>query len=204
MAAQTTNALKKLKPIYYNVEAKGPLLDKVYSLRYKSYYSKNFIESNTANLFMDQYDTLGNSRSFLTYLDGQTVGSVRCVHYQPNSQNHIPVMEIFAEEIEKAIGWDKKILEVNRFVVHPDYHGRQGAKLKFNIFKNVALEILETQPDCMVVGVREEHVKFYRCLAFEQVSKVAKQYPNTHFKTQLLACHNLDKAVALAMRMADR
>ena len=189
---------------YYSIEAKGPLLDKVYSLRYQSYRSKGFINANKSHLFMDKYDELGNSRSFLTYFGNTLVGSLRCSLYTPDEALPVPVMEIFDEEIRTHVGVNKRILEVNRLVVHPDFQKKNSIRVRFSIFKNVVEEVKRVGADCVVIGVRPEHVRFYKSIFSDVVTSSAKPYPLTKFKAVLLACFNLEEAGNLILKLSEK
>ena len=52
---------------YYSIVAKGPMLDRVYSMRYRSYSAENYIEENSSLKFIDEYDAKSNSTCFLLY-----------------------------------------------------------------------------------------------------------------------------------------
>ncbi len=189
---------------YYSVEAKGPLLDKVYSLRYQSYRVKNFIDENRSGLFMDKYDEQGNSSSFLTYNGGKLIGSLRCSRYEPKVGLSVPVMEIFHDEIEKYVGYGTKFIEVNRLVVHPSLHNKNSIRIRFNIFKNVVEEVDRLGAECVVIGVRPEHVRFYQSIFSNRIPCQTKKYPLTNFDVVLLACFDIKAARDLILRLCHK
>jgi hypothetical protein len=61
---------------YYSIVAKGPMLDRVYSMRYRSYSADNYIEKNSSHKFIDEYDAKPNSTCFLTYCGKKLIGSL--------------------------------------------------------------------------------------------------------------------------------
>ena len=203
----TSTVLRKQEIVskkYYSIEAKGPMLDKVYSLRYQSYRVKEFIDENGSGLFMDKYDELGNSRSFLTYCGGNLIGSLRCSHFNPEKAQPVPVMEIFRDEIGKHIGYDTNFIEVNRLVVHPKFQSRNSIRIRFNIFRNVVEEVDRVGAECVLIGVRPEHVRFYESIFSNMVTGKAKKYPLTNFDAVLLACYDIKSARNLILRLSEK
>lgn len=196
--------ISRVSSKYSNIEAKGPLLDKVYSLRYQSYRTKEFINEDSSGLFIDKYDQLGNSRSFLTYQGDKLIGSIRCSHYTPEERKPTPVMEIFHDEIAQYVGLNRSFIEVNRFVVHPDVQNINSIRVRFNIFKNVVDEVDRTGVDCVIIGVRPEHVRFYQSIFSNVVTGNQKTYPMTNFQSILLACFDIDNAKRLILRLSQK
>jgi len=204
MAKASVLLKQKYKDSYHSIEAKGPLLDRVYSLRYMSYRSKQFIDENSSRLFMDKYDDLGNSKSFLTFNGDTLIGSLRCSYYDPDDPKPIPIMEIFRDEIDQYVGLDKRILEVNRLVVHPDFHAKNSIRIRFNIFTNVVEEVKRRDAQCVLIGVRPEHVKFYQSIFSNLVTPEEKTYPLTNFKAVLLACFDIESASKLILGLSRK
>lgn len=178
---------------YQSTRAYGPFLDSVYLLRYASYRAQDYIDKNVSGRFMDKYDSMTNCTSFLTYKDEKLIGSIRICAYHPNSGQTIPVMESFNKELSHHIGLDKSFVEINRFVVHPDFQRKGGVLARFSIYKNALDEIDKIGPAYVVAAVREEHVRFYKILGFEPISDV-KPYPGLNFKTVLMVCVNMEKS----------
>ena len=157
---------------YHSIRAYGPMLDSVFALRYQSYSAENYIEHNSSQRFMDEFDNQPNCTSYLTYYEKKLIGSIRLCTYIPDSGLRIPVMDIYAEEIAKNIGMDKKFMEANRFVVHPDFQRKGGIQARFSIYRNIVTEADKAQVDCVLAAVREEHVRFYRLVNFAPISEL--------------------------------
>ncbi len=178
---------------YRSIRAYGPLLDNVFSIRYESYSAEDYIEKNSARRFMDEYDGTPNCDSFLIYFNKKLIGSIRSCVYTPGKSQTIPVMGMYREELERDVGLDQTIVEANRFVVHPDFQRLGGVKARFSIYRNIIESAIREKARCVVVAVRPAHVKFYRMFHLTPISD-AKLYHHVHFKTVLMACHDIEAA----------
>ncbi len=179
---------------YTSINANGVLLDKVFSLRYKSYLSDGFLEPNPTEKFMDNLDSHENCQSFLTYANHHIVGSMRSCMYTPQNPIKLPVLEQFYGEIRDYVGLEKPLIEINRFVVDPDFQKRSGFKTLFNLFNKSVDHIIENKVECVLASVREEHLSFYKRLGFETVTNAeAKPYPLLKFKSILIVHWDVQK-----------
>ena len=193
---------------YYSLEAKGPLLDRVYSMRYRSYSADDYIDKCDTKKFMDEYDPRPNCTSYLTYHEKKAIGSIRSCIFDPKCEiNRVPVMDVFEKELGDIVGYDKTFIEVNKFVIDPSFQRKGGVKARFCLFKNIIDSLYENNAKCLVAGIRPEHIKFYKLLNFNPVSDV-KSYPHLKFKTLLVVCediHNLaDKIYSKANKTLVR
>ncbi len=177
---------------YSSVAARGPMLDRVYSLRYKSYSEEGYIDKCSSKKFMDEYDSMPNCTSYLTYSDKEIIGSIRSCVYTPGSELYIPVMDVFKREMDEHVDMTKPVIETNKFVIDPRFQRRGGVKARLAMFQNIFLEALEHKAESIVIAVRPEHVKFYKIMYFSQISE-AKSYPLLSFDTVLLKCESIDK-----------
>ncbi len=183
-AAQNRYALNPPSD-YYTDEAKGPLLDKVFSMRYRSYSDAGHIDKCSTGKFMDEYDVKPNTQSFLLYGEAKkTVGSIRICDYGENEGFGAPSMEMYGDEIMNKVGYDKRFIEANRFVIDPAYQKRGGKRARFRIFERVVDMAMDYNADSILIAVRPEHVKFYGMLYFKPISE-AKVYHGVKFKTVL-------------------
>lgn len=176
---------------YHSVEAKGPMLDRVYSMRYRSYSADEYIDKCSSRKFMDEYDPLPNCTSYLTYFNNRAIGSIRSCLFDPNSEiNRVPVMDVFEKELGDIVGYDKRFIETNKFVVDPSFQRKGGVKARFSIYKNIIDTMLENKAEYLVAGIRPEHIKFYKMLNFIPVSDI-RSYPHLKFKTLLVVCEDV-------------
>ncbi len=176
---------------YYSIAAKGPMLDRVYSMRYRSYSAKDYIEKNETHRFMDQYDSKSNCTSFLTYYKNRPFGSVRTCVFNPELQNTVPVMEVFGKEIGEAIGYRSTFVEANKLVIDPSFQDKAGVVARLNIYENIVNTIVEHDAKYLVAGIRTEHIKFYKFMHFDVMSE-ERSYPELNFKTVLVICHDVN------------
>lgn len=176
---------------YYSIVAKGPMLDRVYSMRYRSYSAKDYIDQNPSLKFMDEYDAKSNCTSYLTYYKGKPFGSVRTCTFDPKLGNMVPVMEVFDTEIKQTIGYDSKFIEANKLVIDPAFQDKGGVVARLNVYENIVNSIVSHDAKYLIAGIRTEHIKFYKFLHFEVASE-EKSYPHLSFKTVFAICHDVN------------
>ncbi len=177
--------------LYRSVAAKGPLLDRVFSMRYKSYSSEDYIEKDESKKFMDEYDALPNCNSYLVYSDKKAIASIRSCIYDPEKPYSVPAMEVFEREIDNRIGLNSKFMEINKFVVDPDFQRSGGAKVRFELFACMAREGFEKNVEHVVLAVRPKHVRFYKMILNCEVISDVKCYPHLNFDTVLMLMNNI-------------
>ncbi len=159
-------------------------------MRYNAYRERNFIEDCPSKQFMDEYDTMPNCTSYLTYHMSKPIGSIRSCVYNPNTKIPIPAMDVFAKEIDSTIGYNDIFIESNKFVIEPRYQVKNSPRLLFNIFKNIVVSAQENNAKYLIAAVRERHIKFYNNLFFGAVSET-KPYPHLNFQTVLMVCYDV-------------
>lgn len=178
---------------YYSITAKGPMLDRVYSMRYRSYSAEGYIEHNSSLKFIDEYDGKPNSKCFLAYHRNNVVGSIRtCVYSPAKADLEIPIMECFGKEIKNLIGYDEVFLEPNKFVIDPQFQRRGGLQARFLLLGTAVEEAIRQEAKNIVVAVRTEHIKFYQMFGGKLASD-EKSYPHLNFKTVLMICSDVKK-----------
>lgn len=177
---------------YYSVIAKGPMLDRVYSMRYRSYSAEGYIEENSSLKFIDEYDNKPNSTCFLAYYRNQVVGSIRACVYEPNQGLNIPIMDCFEKELRNTIGYDGIFLEPNKFVIDPQFQRRGGIHARFLLLGTAVEQAVKKNASNIVVAVRTEHIKFYQMFGGKLASE-EKSYPHLNFKTVLMICSDVKK-----------
>lgn len=176
---------------YFSVAARGPMLDRVYSLRYRSYSEEGYINKCSSRKFMDEFDARENCTSYLTYHDNELVGSIRACVYMPGNDGVVPVSEVFEDEIRDNVNLDAPVVEANKFVVSPSFQKKGGLRGRFSVFKNIVDHVLDINAKTILIAVRPEHVDFYKILYFSRMSE-EKSYPHLSFKTILLKCDDIE------------
>lgn len=187
---------------YKNVLAKGILLDRVFAIRYRAYFSDGYIKPRFDKKFSDVYDTKPNCTSFLTYQNNLLVGSIRSCLYKPNTLDTAPILGVFTKELEEIS--NSVFIEPNKFVIDPSFKGRFGARARYSVFKNIADSAVKNRAKYLVAAVRKEHIRFYQSLYFNPMSS-PKSYPDLSFDVILVVCNRVDlfvkkinKALAIA------
>lgn len=175
---------------YRTVVAKGPMLDRVYGMRYKSYSAENYIEENSSLKFIDEFDGKPNSTCFLLYHQNKTIGSMRICEYNPRERLPVPVMEIFDDEIRTNIGYDSTFVEINKFVIDPSFQRKGGVEARMLLVATMVEEALRRGSSSMLLAIRPAHTRFYKMLGCHQISDI-KSYPHLSFKTVLMACTDI-------------
>jgi N-acyl-L-homoserine lactone synthetase len=179
---------------YYSVIAKGPMLDRVYSMRYRSYSAEGYIKENSSQKFIDEYDDKPNSVCFLAYQQSKAIGSMRACVYDPSQENSmVPVMEVFDEELRNNVGYDSIFVEMNKFVIDPTFQRKGGMHARLMLMGSVLTESIRRNAMSVVVAVRTEHIKFYQLFGGKVISGI-KSYPHLSFKTVLMVCTELEAA----------
>lgn len=154
-------------------------------MRYKAYLDNSSIRHNSEQIFYDRYDLRKNCHSKIEYIDGKPVAAIRaCVFDPKQTDNDIPVMEIFSKEIKSFANENDILVETNKFVIHP-MHQAKTIRLKFKLFSFIYDLALKKKASFIISAVREEHIRFYQSMNFHPVSS-AKKYPGLNFKTTLL------------------
>lgn len=179
---------------YHAIVAKGPLLDRVYTMRYRSYSAEGYIAENSSRKFIDEYDNKPNSVCFLAYQQTKAIGSMRACVYDPADRiSIIPVMEVFDDELRDNVGYENVFVEMNKFVIDPTFQRRGGMQARLMLMGSVLTESIKRNATSVVVAVRTEHVKFYQLFGGKVISDI-KSYPHLSFKTVLMVCEDLEAA----------
>ncbi len=179
---------------YYTMIAKGPMLDRVYTMRYSSYSGQGYIKENSSRKFIDEYDGKPNSICFLAYQQTKAIGSMRACVYDPADKDSIiPVMEVFDDELRDNVGYENVFVEMNKFVIDPTFQRKGGMQARLMLMGSVLTESIERNATSVVVAVRPEHIKFYQLFGGKVISDI-KSYPHLSFKTVLMVCTDLEAA----------
>jgi hypothetical protein len=176
---------------YYSIVAKGPMLDRVYSMRYRGYSAENYIEENSSHKFIDEYDAKPNGTCYLTYCGKKLMGTIRTCVYTPEIGLRIPIMDVFEDELKSSIGLNSTFVEPNKFVIDPSFQTKGGVRARFSVLSNIVDSADKHNAKYLVAGIRSEHIKFYKGLHFEVASGL-KAYPHLSFKTVLVIVSDVD------------
>ena len=171
------------------------MMNTVFSLRYHSYVSQNFIDPCANELFSDEFDGRSNSVSILIYRDGVPAASVRASLYDPSGlisgAETIPALDSFGAEIDNLItnyrpdGRPARALEITRLVRRPDLANDND--LVFAMYRMTYYLVVHYEADMILSAVRQNHMPFYRRFGFQKVTE-PRIYPKLKFLAGLMAC----------------
>jgi hypothetical protein len=161
-------------------------LSEAFRLRYTAYSNAGAIDKNPHAEFRDRYDLLENVRTCLVYERHIPVASIRaCIYDTAQDFLQLPSFEAYRPEIEKEIGLHKKIIEVNRFVIHPY---KVDSKLLFKVpFRFIILNVLKTGVEYCIIAVRTRHTPLYKRFFRMQVISDPRKYPGLKVDMVLMA-----------------
>lgn len=162
-------------------------LDTAYHLRYQAYLNADAIGPNTAQLFTDKFDRQENARTYLIWFEGQPVASVRSLTWSAAYQwASTPSVQFFSTEIDQKIGLDASLLESNRFVVDPNFTGRQSLTAQMLLFRVQTLASLADHCHHVITAVRPRHTRFYERFMNFQIISEPIEVAEVSFPIQLL------------------
>ena len=140
-----------------------------FHLRYKAYLNAAAITSNPSELFTDPYDEKKNARTYLIRYEGSPVASVRSLTWSADYD------------------WTQTpFLEINRYVVDPDFQGLRSLTAQMLLYRIQALSTLADACDHVIAAVRPRHVAFYRRLMNFEVISDPISVPDVNFQIQLM------------------
>jgi hypothetical protein len=163
-------------------------LETAYRLRYDAYVAAAAIPENADRRFVDRYDGQDNARTYLLWHTGRPVASVRSLTWSSAYDwAPTPSVEYFRAEVAEHLGLRTPLLESNKYVVAPDFQGRQSLTAQLLLFRIQLLGLLADGCTYVITAVRPRHVRFYeRFMDFFAISE-AIEVPDVQFPIQLLA-----------------
>ncbi len=185
-----SKTLRTHTKIYTSVKANGRLLDDVCKMGYDGYLANKTIEENHTKRFFDHFDHQSNCQSYLTYCDGEVVGSIRACVYKPENEECVPAIENYESDIAREIGFRNPFVESDMFVIAPSFQRRTGSHARFALVRNMVNSAIINDVKIIVVAVRPELVRLYKSFSFAPISS-SKQHPDLSCKMILLACYDI-------------
>ena len=151
-------------------------LDLAYQLRYQAYFQADAIPQNDEERCTDPYDDQRNARTYLIWYEGRPVASVRSLTWSAAYDwDPTPSVKYFAKDVDRHLGIQTPLLESNRYVVAPDFQGRQSLRAQMLLFRIQTLGTLADGCEYVITAVRPRHVRFYeRFMNFEAISGVIR------------------------------
>jgi ribosomal protein L34E len=161
-----------------------------YRVRYRSYFTSGYIQSNSSGLFSDGYDDMPNSKTVVIYDGSHAVASVRVCVLNRDTNDTSPALDTYPEEVTRLLNADKfnafggRAIEVTRLVRSPEAENNQG--LVFLLYRMAGYISLCAHTQTYLACVRTNHAPFYRRLGYDAASE-PRPYPGLSCKMQLMA-----------------
>jgi hypothetical protein len=164
-------------------------LNTAFRLRYRAYLETGAIPENEEEMLHDDYDFHPNAFTYLVWHQEKPVASIRSSIFS-DQYDWQPVESIhyFAEDMRAGLGEKTRLLESARFVVDPDFQGRQSLFAQLLMFRAHGLNAFAHGCTYLITCVRAKHIPFYRrFLRMEQISSQMKYVPWADTDAALLA-----------------
>lgn len=165
------NVVEFDKPKNYRIKIANTLEDReaVYRLGYNVYLDKNFIKKNNTGWLIYPYD-FETDTTILVVKDNsnKTVGSLTMVF---DFDKKLPADNIFLDEINSLRFKSKKIVEISRLVIDPQF--RNSKEILILLFNYLAIySFLVKKYDTIIIEVNPRHIEYYKeALCFEEIGK---------------------------------
>jgi len=160
-------------------------LNAIGDLRYKCYSHAKAISPNHINHMLDKYDYNENVQNYKALLNGQLVGAVRGIKYDPNLKNEIPSFNGYLKYIEQEIGLEHPIFESCRLVI--DHESKKRMHTNLTLLQTIILSGFASNSKHSITAVRAEHVSFYQKMNFSVISDPIKYFG---LEVKMVLLHN--------------
>jgi hypothetical protein len=133
----------------------------VRALRYEALIGRGEIGESAERAYGDEHDSALNASTFLLERNARPIGSTRSSVSSAKRRWRLPAMEVFAAEIDAALGSDATLVEASLTVVDPGASVDPKVAL-FHLFKAHMLHCAAENADWLLVAVRDTQMGFYR------------------------------------------
>lgn len=176
-------------------------LNTAFNLRYRAYLEAGAVEENEEELLYDDYDFLPNAFTHLVWYQGKPVTTVRaCIYSDEYNWQKTEGICYFEEDVKNKLGEKVRLLESNRYVVDPDFQGRQSLFAQLLMFRTHALNSIAHQCRHIITSVRSNHIAFYRrYLGMEPISSKTNYIEWVDADVELVS-NRVDLSLACALR----
>jgi hypothetical protein len=161
--------VEKIKPSEFIIKIANTLDEReaAFKLGYQIYLEKGYVKENVNQWLVNDYD-VNQDTTILIVKDKANivVGSVTLVF---KNDDPIPAEKIYQEEINTLTSSGKKIAELSRLVISPDYrNSKEIILLLFNYLSIFAYYIKKY--DCLTIQVNPRHKAYYeKLLNFKEI-----------------------------------
>ena len=180
--------------------ASGEDWERVRALRFEALRIRGEIGESAGRAHGDAHDADASSETFLLARNGRFVGSTRSSASPPARRASLPAMEVFAREIDRAVGRESSLVEASLTVVDPAASGDARIAL-FHLFKAHILRCSAERADWLLAAVRDSEIGFYRRMFDMEILSGAESWPGIGTPRVLMGLAYREHAARLAKRI---
>lgn len=149
---------------------------RVRALRFDALRIRGEIGESQERAYGDAHDAGAASDTFLLMRNGRAVASTRATAATPARRGLLPAMDVFASEVDRAVGLECTIVEASLTVTDPAASGDARIAL-FHLFKAHMLRCAAERADWLLAAVRESEIGFYRRMFDMEILSGAEACP---------------------------
>ncbi len=164
-----TKLIEMTKPAEFTIKIANTLEEReaVFNLGYKIYLEKGFVGENPQEWLVRNYDATSETVILIVQdKEKNIVGSVTLVFAGDCS---LPAEKMYREEIKALQDNGRKLVEISRLVINPDY--RNSKEILLLLFNYLAIYCFHVKNyTCLTVQVNPRHQSYYKALlGFEEI-----------------------------------
>lgn len=180
--------------------ASGPEWDHVLALRYRAFVLRGDIAENASQRYGDEHDPALHAMTFLLRRNGQPLGTTRTMLSAHHRRWPVPAAEVFAREIDAALGSDATFIEMGLTAVGPAPQDDPRTAL-FHLFKAAVVHGMLENADFVLTAVRENQIGFYGRMFNMQILSGPEQMPGLRQPRVLMGLDFRDQIRILEKRI---
>ena len=139
-----TPLVEKIKPQEFTIKIANTLEEResVFHLAYQVYLEKGYVKENTNEWLVHPYDA--NPETIILIVQDEQKNIAGSISLVFDGTSKLPVEKIYKDEIKKLKDEKKKITEISRLVISPNYrNSKEILVLLFNLIVDVVYAILD-------------------------------------------------------------
>jgi hypothetical protein len=172
----------------------------VRALRFDALRARGEIPGDGEHSHGDGHDAALNAATFVLARNDRPVGSTRSSVSSASRRWPLPSMEVFAREIDSALGPDATVVEASLTVVDPASAVDPKVAL-FHLFKAHMLHCAAENADWLVAAVRDSQMGFYRRMFNMEILTGAEMLPGMASPRVLMGLEYRGQAPLLFKRL---
>ena len=173
---------------------------RVRGLRFEALRIRGEIGEADERAYGDAHDAGAASATFLLARNGRAVASTRSTAATPGRRGLLPAMEVFAREVDRAVGLECTVVEASLTVTDPAASGDARVAL-FHLFKGHMLRCASERADWLLAAVRDSEIGFYRRMFDMEILSGAEKCPGIAAPRVLMGLSWREHSARLAKRI---